>query len=163
MIGFPNMAPALPQPRWEVTWPIRPSGTHTVLVRAADPTDAVRVAAELELPLGGGLTMAFDYEPCVWLLRHPYSWRAQHAQGPEYPDGFAPVTVEPVWPEGVIARYLTVVGAHVEITGGYGTAYRRCTGCGDGEGWGGWSEARARELAQAHAETCRALPKPEVK
>lgn len=152
----------LPQPCWEVTWPIRPSGTNSVIVRAADATDAVRVAAELGLPLGGGMTMAFDYEPEVRRLSRSYRLLARHAQGPLYPDGFAPLPAESAWPAGVIARYLTVAGAHVELTGGNRSTGRRCTGCGDGEGRGGWSEDRARELAQAHAETCRALPKPEV-
>ncbi len=45
---------AIRRPLWEVTWPIRPSGTNSVLVHAEDPTDAARVAAELGLPLPRG-------------------------------------------------------------------------------------------------------------
>lgn len=91
------MSIRLRKPLWEVTWPIRPSGTNSVLMRAKDPTDAVRVAAELELPLGDGLSMAFDYEPEVWRLLRPWRWRSYHAAGPEYGDaapgevGFTPL------------------------------------------------------------------------
>ncbi|MCX5145119.1 hypothetical protein [Streptomyces sp. NBC_00338] len=93
------------------------------------------------------------------------------------------------WPEGVIARYLTVGGATVDITHGEivrekGDEYSspvgdlmlaaRCSGCGDGdektfEGLyllrlgavlkTGYGED-VREWAQDHAETCRALPNP---
>ena len=86
--------------------------------------------------------------------------------------GRTPAPVVPqaeVWPEGVIARYLTVAGEAladpsiaVILTGGGAHTFRRCTGCGDGGGVGGWSEHSVRERAQAHAEKCRALPKPEV-
>lgn len=82
----PNMAPALTQRRWSVTWPTHPVGTYTVLVRAADPTDAVRVAADMDLPCADGYSMAFDYEPCVWRLRHPYRLRSRYVQGPTFPD-----------------------------------------------------------------------------
>jgi hypothetical protein len=60
-------------------------------------TDAVRAAAELGLPLGDGLSMAFDYEPEVWRLLRPWRWRSYHAAGPEYGDaapgevGFTPL------------------------------------------------------------------------
>jgi hypothetical protein len=65
------------------------------------------------------------------------------------------------WPEGVIARYLTVAGATVDLTGGGDYTRTRCTGCGDGGAPGlWWNERRANELAQGHAEKCRALPKP---
>lgn len=64
------------------------------------------------------------------------------------------------WPPGVIARYLTVGGATVDLTSaGEDRAYRICNGCGDGKGiW--WHEKTTREYAQKHAEKCRALPKP---
>lgn len=68
----------------------------------------------------------------------------------------------PAWPEGVIARYLTVAGATVDLTRGVKDhiAYR-CTGCGYGSSAFGNFECNVREYAQSHAEVCRALPKPE--
>lgn len=74
------------KPRWSVTWPTRPSGVYTVLVRAADPTDAVRVAAELELPVNDGYSIAFDYEPQVWRLLRPYRLRSRRVAGPDFQD-----------------------------------------------------------------------------
>lgn len=98
-------------------------------------------------------------------------------------------TQQATWPEGVVARYLTVGGATVDITElhtlppnpePYATS-AACTGCPAtkeaghyrsvyGDYGGSWdehepeaAEQKAREWAQAHAETCRALPKPEVK
>lgn len=63
------------------------------------------------------------------------------------------------WPAGVVARYLTVAGATVDLTGGGDRTYYRCTGCGyGGHMW--WHEDTARGRAQSHAETCRALPRP---
>lgn len=64
-----------------------------------------------------------------------------------------------VWPDNVIARYLTIVGAHVEITKTNGREVRaRCTG---GCGFDVTKFASdAHESAQAHAEKCRALPRP---
>ena len=87
------------------------------------------------------------------------------------------------WPDGVIARYLTVAGATVDVEtlttvsgdDTYGTR-STCRGCAD------WddrdydryrnyrerssraraSQDEARAWAQAHAETCRALPMPEA-
>lgn len=85
------------------------------------------------------------------------------------------------WPEGVIARYLTIAGATVDIdhdtlhltdtepnvTGAF------CTGCGTYENFN-WSprsdrlsngstcaNGDAREWAQKHAESCRAMLKPD--
>ncbi|MFF2502174.1 hypothetical protein ACFVTY_02075 [Streptomyces sp. NPDC058067] len=69
-------------------------------------------------------------------------------------------STETPWPAGVIARYLTVAGATVDLTGGGDHTYYRCTGCGDGASASWWNERRAREIAQGHAEKCRALPKP---
>ncbi|MFI8872451.1 hypothetical protein [Streptomyces sp. NPDC055243] len=74
------------KPRWSVTWPTRPSGLLTVYVRADDPTDAVRIAAQLEWPTEPGWRMAFDYTPEVWRLRRPYWRRARYSAGPHYPD-----------------------------------------------------------------------------
>lgn len=93
------------------------------------------------------------------------------------------------WPAGVIARYLTVGGATVDITERSGYIHRTdpnetiatCTGCGqskkicwDQEVWsytsncyveefdegGQFSTPKVREWAQAHAEKCRAMPQP---
>ena len=93
------------------------------------------------------------------------------------------------WPEGVIARYLTVGGAIVEITQtqairkeggpcsntvGDLSLAARCAGCLARdehlyEGLyldlvepvlaNGYSE-EARDWAQSHADSCRAMPKP---
>lgn len=86
------------------------------------------------------------------------------------------------WPPGVIARYLAVGGATVDITqrpryidssqllDGIAT----CVGCGTRQRFddvpedclGGPEHAlncntgAARTWAQSHAETCRAMPKP---
>lgn len=64
------------------------------------------------------------------------------------------------WPEGTIARYWTVAGATVDVTGNGDLANYQCTGCP--YNGGGWAEYIAHERAQAHAETCRALPRPAV-
>jgi hypothetical protein len=93
------------------------------------------------------------------------------------------------WPEGVIARYLTVGGATVDITerAGYTTStdptetVATCTGCGTAEKiewtqqvWnhttdrmvdehdegGRRSTQKMRGWAQCHAEDCRAMPRP---
>ncbi|MEU3656427.1 hypothetical protein AB0E67_27195 [Streptomyces sp. NPDC032161] len=93
------------------------------------------------------------------------------------------------WPTGVIARYLTVGGATVDITtqtqitrkedrdhrtvGDIALA-AQCTGCTDshestyeglyinlvGPVLESFYGERTREWAQAHAEKCRAMPKP---
>ena len=73
-----------PLPRWSVTWPTRPYGVYTVYVRAADPTDAVRVAAKRgDLPVRT-LPLAFDYVPEVGRLLRPHRLRSHHVAGPEY-------------------------------------------------------------------------------
>lgn len=84
------------------------------------------------------------------------------------------------WPAGVIARYLAVAGATVDIAyaSHSGLLTATCNGCGNIErtDTGGLlsdppekEEARvekalpdSRELAQAHASECRALPRPAV-
>ncbi|MEU9849233.1 hypothetical protein [Streptomyces sp. NPDC047985] len=84
------------------------------------------------------------------------------------------------WPEGVIARYLTVGGAAVDIA--HDTLYlsdvepnvstARCGGCEKyrNQEWearadrysngSSWADSDARHWAQEHAEKCRAMPKP---
>jgi len=95
------------------------------------------------------------------------------------------------WPSGVIARYLTAAGATVDLTERIGyfeiehptETHAECRGCGANHtvewGWdphhahfghgpqpdfdehGRFSTPRAREWAQDHAATCRAVPKPD--
>jgi hypothetical protein len=96
----------------------------------------------------------------------------------ERTDQQAPQPTPAPWPDGVIARYLTVAGATVNITyaSSKGLITAACTACA-------WTEntdtvglytdtpeqeqARvdewlpvSRKHAQAHAERCRALPQP---
>jgi hypothetical protein len=64
------------------------------------------------------------------------------------------------WPEGVIARYMNLVGATVDLRERGITVLARCSGCrfdvsSSSDGW-------VHDQAQAHAETCRALPRPEA-
>lgn len=96
------------------------------------------------------------------------------------------------WPEGVIARYLTVAGATVDLTHGNrsyptddGIGENRnhttatCTGCPATEEFSHWRTVRgtysswdtrdaaaadqdAREWAQSHAAECRAMSRPAV-
>ncbi|SFD13860.1 hypothetical protein [Streptomyces aidingensis] len=67
----------------------------------------------------------------------------------------APAT-EP-WPNGVIARYLTLASATVDI---HDNETAACTGCGNDLTLG--AESALRAWAQTHAEKCRALPRWEV-
>jgi GMP synthase-like glutamine amidotransferase len=95
-------------------------------------------------------------------------------------------TAQPAaWPEGVVARYATVGGAHVNMTHRLTVhnppepfaTLAACTGCPASEEvnhyrlvWGLTAQHEehhpeaadrdAREWAQAHAEKCRALPRP---
>jgi len=86
------------------------------------------------------------------------------------------------WPEGVIARYLTVGGALVDVSHDMhlivdtepNLSIARCGGEGckasHHEQWRYYSyrtdngsrgaDAEAGKWAQTHAETCRALPRP---
>lgn len=64
------------------------------------------------------------------------------------------------WPAGVVARYLTVAGATVDVTGGGDRTGYRCTGCPYGSSGPYWHESEAHRHAQSHAEKCRALPRP---
>ncbi|WP_225840291.1 hypothetical protein [Streptomyces sp. NK08204] len=68
------------------------------------------------------------------------------------------------WPDGVIARYLTVAGATFDLkqdetSRGYADS-GDCNGCGHHIGW--TRVDIARQEAQSHAERCRALPRPQV-
>lgn len=92
---------------------------------------------------------------------------------------------ETTWPEGVTARYLTVGGATVDLTYLLNmltppepfATLASCTGCPASKEISHWrlvrgtfsdreerapdaADEQAREWAQAHAEVCRALPKP---
>ncbi|ETK36095.1 hypothetical protein [Microbispora sp. ATCC PTA-5024] len=73
------------------------------------------------------------------------------------------------WPEGVIARYLTVGGATVDIRvekddcGEGDDHVAACTGCTStfGSSKSDWNlQFMVRPWAQSHAEKCRAMPKP---
>lgn len=74
-----------------------------------------------------------------------------------------------MWPEGVIARYLTLAGAAlgrediaVDITDKGEETYWRygfaCSGCSMTDETS--EQDRARRSAQTHAERCRAIPCP---
>ncbi|WP_275463768.1 hypothetical protein [Streptomyces noursei] len=101
-----------------------------------------------------------------------------------------PTSTQTTWPEGVIARYLTVGGATIDLTHGNrdyptddGIGENRnhtsaaCTGCPAAEEFSHWrvvkrmtfddrvrnpeaADRDARDWAQCHAETCRAMPGP---
>lgn len=88
------------------------------------------------------------------------------------------------WPLGVLARYLTAGGASVDVSEDHETNCTSavCTGCPSMSGTRGfdWRQVtgahfdgtyrqyedrefameQAREWAQAHAEKCRAMPRP---
>jgi hypothetical protein len=80
------------------------------------------------------------------------------------------------WPEGTLARYTTVGGALVELTDGPKLITGTCTGCPEaawptpfhydpsmtGYRMESWVRQGAANWAQAHAEKCRALPRPAV-
>jgi len=97
-------------------------------------------------------------------------------------------TCIPGWPEGVLARYITVAGALVDVRetgprdddGDIAATFAECHGCPQYEGWEwnthprrgvfltiSWAAAEAeqsaRRWAQEHAEFCRALPQPEAR
>ncbi|MES9522434.1 hypothetical protein [Streptomyces capoamus] len=74
------------------------------------------------------------------------------------------MTEQQPWEPGIVARYLTIGGATVDLkqdetSRGYVDDID-CTGCGYHSGWTKVEFARAE--AQAHAEKCRALPRPAV-
>jgi hypothetical protein len=94
------------------------------------------------------------------------------------------------WPEGVIARYLTVGGSTIDVierSSFYGRTdptetVATCAGCGDRSETFTWTQQiwsytsdcfveetdegghrsaqKARTWAQSHAEKCRAMPRP---
>ena len=90
------------------------------------------------------------------------------------------LTAAAEWPENVLARYLSVGGATVDITDDSRRGYIVATCTGERCGWRertsieGYvydtpeqTQARIEEWlpesqqeAQAHAETCRAMPRP---
>lgn len=100
------------KPRWSVTWPTRPNGVYTQLVRADDSTDAVRVAAELDWPTADGYTVAFDYAPQVCRLLRPYRLRSHPVAGPDFPDqvlGEVAFTPAPMDLDAVAAEVVSVI------------------------------------------------------
>ncbi|MET7457688.1 hypothetical protein ABZT03_38735 [Streptomyces sp. NPDC005574] len=76
------------------------------------------------------------------------------------------------WEPGVIARYLTVGGATVELVEKPDEITGNCNGCPDeshtfhfdpcctGARMERFVTSQASQWAQAHAEKCRALPRP---
>ena len=99
-----------------------------------------------------------------------------------------PQQLAPEWPEGVIARYLTVGGATVDLmrtndpaaesATPWDATRAHCAGCGtrEAESWGTrphgtlisitgaerFATRAVRNWAQEHAEQCRAMPRPET-
>ncbi|MEV8101089.1 hypothetical protein [Streptomyces sp. NPDC088135] len=94
------------------------------------------------------------------------------------------MSTQTTWPEGVIARYLTVGGAtvdlsHEDLSDKAKATQAACTGC-QGSQQSKWADQyhsygtsvyvdfqnrdkgdrNARSWAQSHADTCRALPMP---
>lgn len=66
---------------------------------------------------------------------------------------------ETTWPAGVIGRYLTAGGATVDLRATDDNSHwYDCAGCG--HRWTHPSESCIRRNAQAHAEKCRAIPRP---
>lgn len=75
------------------------------------------------------------------------------------------LTLAAPWPDGVIARYLTVGGATVDLTGDDHDTDGICHGCGTTPAQSGYISRSLDVLhiwAQRHAETCRAMPRPEA-
>ncbi|MCI3246339.1 hypothetical protein [Streptomyces spinosisporus] len=78
------------------------------------------------------------------------------------------------WPDDVIARYETGVGAIVELIDGEHSIKGTCSGCPEhaqpwpfsydptcsGYRMDSYVKREATNWAQAHAEKCRALPRP---
>jgi hypothetical protein len=65
------------------------------------------------------------------------------------------------WPKNTIARYLTVAGATIDLrrpTNDNGALHGECGGCD--EYFGINADSIVKPKAQAHAEKCRALPRP---
>ncbi|MUN41445.1 hypothetical protein [Actinomadura litoris] len=86
-----------------------------------------------------------------------------------------PTTQQPAaWPEGVIARYLTVGGATVDLMRSRAGITAVCRGCPVAHATRAFERAgsvrqdggkrateQAQEWAQTHAERCRAMPRPD--
>ncbi|MYR84061.1 hypothetical protein GTY41_03655 [Streptomyces sp. SID685] len=90
----------------------------------------------------------------------------------------ARTTASAAWPEGVLARYLTVAGAYIDLRYDDGNVKAKCLGerCpwADREitevFYNDTDEVRDQKIAdvlpilqraaQAHAEKCRAMPRP---
>jgi hypothetical protein len=73
------------------------------------------------------------------------------------------VAAQQPWPEGVLFRFLNLVGATVDLrqaATGPNSLQSECTGCGTP--FGPDHNFLVKQAAQQHAETCRALPRPEV-
>lgn len=68
------------------------------------------------------------------------------------------MTEPTTWPQGVIARYLNQVGATVDVARHGQSHVAACTGCPRYEDDG--PSHHVHDWAQAHAATCRALPRP---
>ncbi|MEU3507651.1 hypothetical protein ABZ733_06945 [Streptomyces longwoodensis] len=71
------------------------------------------------------------------------------------------------WKAGIIARYWTIAGATVDVSESalatddeYSRCDVKCTGCPYEDS--SRIADNAHRLAQAHSETCRALPRPEA-
>ncbi|MEU5596637.1 hypothetical protein [Streptomyces sp. NPDC020298] len=93
----------------------------------------------------------------------------------------APSVFAEPWPSKVIARYATVAGATVDLMQLDSATRSKCLGCGSHEDHAirdyyyshgsrepvyfanrDKADREAHKWAQAHAEMCRALPKPGV-
>ena len=74
----------------------------------------------------------------------------------------APSPFAQPWPEGVTHRYENLVGAAIDISRSpkTGNTLAACKGCP--WEWSSSSSVYAHSEAQAHAEKCRALPRPAV-
>jgi hypothetical protein len=66
------------------------------------------------------------------------------------------------WPENVLARYLTIGGATVNLYNAdqWSPVSATCAGCSTSNLDGGPDAINPKKWAQAHAERCRAMPKP---
>lgn len=122
-------------------------------------------------PLDAALKAAFDQgEPdgpeCHLCGNQTGPW-VPEPSGDRWPSGAQKLVCsggcKTPWPEGAIARYLTVGGATVDATDTIWT----CAGCDDtsrGKYTNPWGTPHPadeiKRQAQSHAETCRAMPKP---
>ncbi|WP_109030109.1 hypothetical protein [Streptomyces rubrogriseus] len=70
-----------------------------------------------------------------------------------------PASTPSVWPVGVVARYRTVGGADVDLTGDGKCVRVRCSGCGVG-GDDAYYPPAAHRLAEKHAGKCRRVAAP---